>query len=233
MNGMFRNSRGLRDLAKHSHIADCCKDFNLDFVAISETGKRDYSQSLLNRLSGGIDFEWFSRPPRGRSGGLLVGVRSDTMDVLASSDGEYHIKLTIQNKVDDFIWSLVAVYGAAQDAFKADFLRELVNLAKDNPYPMIIGGDFNLLRFQHEKSKGHFDSHWPFLFNVVIDSLDLREVAMVGRQFTWANSLPDPTYEKLDRVLMDTDWEAKYPLVSVQYVLWNVLKDCQTMLPFY
>jgi hypothetical protein len=45
---------------------------------------------------------------------------------------------------------------------------------------MIIGGDFNLLRFQHEKSKGHFDSHWPFLFNIVINSLDFREVAMVG-----------------------------------------------------
>jgi hypothetical protein len=112
---------------------------------------------------------------------MLVGVRSDTMDVLASSDGEYHIKLTIQNKADSFIWSLVAVYGAAQDAFKADFLRELVNLAKENLYPIIIGGDLNLLRFQYEKSKGHFDSHWPFLFNAVIDSLDLREVSMVGR----------------------------------------------------
>jgi endonuclease/exonuclease/phosphatase family metal-dependent hydrolase len=137
------------------------------------------------------------------------------MEVLASSDGEYHIKLTIQNKDDNFIWSLVAVYGAAQDAFKADFLRELVNLAKDNPYPIIIGGDFNLLRFQHEKSKGHFDSHSPFLFNVVIGSLDLREVSMSGQQFTWANSLSDPTYEKLNRVVMDTDWEDKYPMVSV------------------
>jgi hypothetical protein len=129
------------------------------------------------------------------------------MDVLASSDGEYHIKLTIRNKADDFIWSLVTIYGAVQDAFKADILREFVNLAKDNQYPMIIGDDFNLLRFQHEKSMGHFDIHWPFLFNAVIDSLDLREVAMVGRQFTWDNSLPDPTHEKLDHVLMDTDWD--------------------------
>jgi hypothetical protein len=30
------------------------------------------------------------------------------------------------------------------------------------------------------------------------------------------NSLPEPTYEKLDRVLMDSDWEFKFPLVSVQ-----------------
>ena len=39
---------------------------------------------------------------------------------------------------------------------------------------------------------------------------------MTGRQFTWANSLSEPTYEKLDRVLMDTDWESKYPMVSVR-----------------
>jgi response regulator RpfG family c-di-GMP phosphodiesterase len=38
---------------------------------------------------------------------------------------------------------------------------------------------------------------------------------MVGRQFTLANSLPEPTFEKLDRVLMDANWESKFPMVSV------------------
>jgi hypothetical protein len=138
------------------------------------------------------------------------------MEVIARSGGDYHIKLHIRNRADNFLWSLVAVYGAAQDEFKADFLREMVNLAKDNPHPILIGGDFNLLRFRHEKSKGRFDDHWPFLFNAIIDSLDLREVSMIGRQFTWANSLPDPTFEKLDRVLMDANWESKFPMVSVR-----------------
>jgi hypothetical protein len=39
MNGMFSNSRGLGDLAKYVHIVDCCRDHNLDFVAILEMGK--------------------------------------------------------------------------------------------------------------------------------------------------------------------------------------------------
>jgi hypothetical protein len=185
-------------------------------VVISETGRRDFSQCLLNRLSGGVDFEWTSQPPRGHSGDILLGVRRDTMEVIAHSSGDYHIKLHICNRADNFTWILVAIYGAAQDEFKADFLRELVNLAKDNPYPILIGGDFNLLRFRHEKRKGRFDDHWPFLFNVVIDSLDLREVTMVGRQFTWTNSLLNPTFEKLDRVLMDANWESKFPMVSVR-----------------
>jgi hypothetical protein len=138
------------------------------------------------------------------------------MEVLTCSEGDFHVKLHIRNKSDNFIWSLVTVYGAAQVEHKAAFLRELVNLAKDNPYPIIIGGDFNLLRFSHEKSRGRFDNYWPFLFNAVIDSLDLKEIEMVGRQFTWANNLPEPTYEKLDRVLMDHNWESKYPMVSVR-----------------
>jgi exonuclease III len=216
MNGMFSNSRGLGDLAKHLHIAHCIKDHNLDFVAILETGRRDFSQHLLNRLAGGVDFEWTSQPPRGRSGGILLGVRTDTMEVMASLGGDYHIKLHIRNKADNFAWSLVAVYGSAQEEYKAAFLLKLVNLTKDNPYPILIGGDFNLLRFHHEKSKGRFDEHWPFLFNVVINSLDLREVTMIGRQFTWANSLPNPTYEKLDRVFMDANLESKFPMVSVR-----------------
>ena len=122
MNGMFLNSRGLRDLAKHTRIADSIRDHHLDFVGISETGKRDFSVSLLNCLSGGVDFTWISRPPRGRSGGLLLGVRNDTMEVLASSDGEFHIKLHIRHKVDNFIWSLASVYGAAQDEHKPNAL---------------------------------------------------------------------------------------------------------------
>ena len=107
---MFLNNRVLRDLAKHVRIADFIRDHSLDFVVISETGKCDFSASLLNRLAGGVDFAWISQPPRG---GLLLGVRKDNMEVLSSSDGEFHIKLHIRNKVDNFTWSLVTVYGAA------------------------------------------------------------------------------------------------------------------------
>jgi hypothetical protein len=81
------------------------------------------------------------------------------MKILHNSGGDFHIQLYIHNKSDNFILSLVSVYGAAQDAAKPAFLRELVNLAKDNPYPIVIGGDFNLLRYPHEKSKGRFDNH--------------------------------------------------------------------------
>jgi hypothetical protein len=86
------------------------------------------------------------------------------MEILDNSGGDFHIKLHIRNKSDNFIWSLVSVYGAAQDAFKPAFLRELVNLAKDNPHPIIIGGiltcsDFHMRRVRADLIiTGHFYS---------------------------------------------------------------------------
>jgi hypothetical protein len=48
----------------------------------------------------------------------------------------------------------------------------------------------------------------------VINNLDLREIVLSGRQFTWANNLPTPTFVKLDHILISTDWELKYPRVT-------------------
>ena len=49
------------------------------------------------------------------------------------------------------------------------------------------------------------------MFNTNIESLDLREIELSGRKFTWAKSLPVPTFEKLDRVLASVEWEQKFP----------------------
>jgi hypothetical protein len=83
------------------------------------------------------------------------------------------------------------------------------------PLPILIGGDFNIMRNSREKNNDRFSDRWPFLFSVVIDNFDLMKLNMTDRQFTWVNSLPHPTYEKLDMALMTAEWEFKYPLVTV------------------
>jgi hypothetical protein len=79
-----------------------------------------------------------------------------------------------------------------------------------------VGGDFNIMRRKEDKNNGNFNSRWPFIFNAIIDSLDLRELGLSGRQYTWASRCQVPTFEKLDRILMSVDWEQKFPLASVQ-----------------
>jgi endonuclease/exonuclease/phosphatase family metal-dependent hydrolase len=54
------------------------------------------------------------------------------------------------------------------------------------------------------------------LLNAVIDSFNHREIKLTGWWFAYANSPSQPTYEKLDRVLILTEGEFKYPLAIVQ-----------------
>jgi hypothetical protein len=78
-----------------------------------------------------------------------------------------------------------------------------------------LGGDFNILRSPKEENNNRYDDRWPFLFNDVINNLNLRELELSGRQYTKTNNLQNPTYEKLDKVLVSIDWKMKYPKVIV------------------
>jgi hypothetical protein len=66
---------------------------------------------------------------------------------------------------------------------------------------MLVGGDFNIIRGPHEKNNDNFKLNWLFVFNAIIESLNLREIVLSGRQFTWASRRENPTFEKLDRML--------------------------------
>jgi hypothetical protein len=77
-------------------------------------------------------------------------------------------------------------------------------------------GGFQYYKAKRGKNNDNFNARWPFLFNAIIESLNLREIVLSGRQFTWANRRETPTYEKLDRILASVSWEQKYPLVSVR-----------------
>ncbi|XP_073353600.1 uncharacterized protein [Aegilops tauschii subsp. strangulata] len=130
--------------------------------------------------------------------------------------GGFAVKFRVRSKADGFNWALVAVYGAAQPELKLEFLADLVQICGSEQLPILVGGDFNIIRRREEKNNDNFDGRWSFMFNTIIESLDLREIELSGRKFTWANTLPNPTFEKLDRVLASVEWEQKFPLVTVQ-----------------
>jgi exonuclease III len=216
MKGIFWNSRGLADLAKHRFLAELVKEEQINFIALSETGRDSFPDHVLKNLCGGRDFLWHAMAPHGRSGGILLGVDLMIFDIGAISEGDFYVKFTLRCKANDFKFVLYAVYGPAQCPNKGAFLSELANSCSKESLPYIVGGDFNIMRSPEEKSSGEFDPKWPTLFNAVIESLDLKEMVMAGRQFTWAGAGDNPTFERLDRVLVSTEWEIQFPLSTVE-----------------
>ena len=67
---------------------------------------------------------------------------------------------------------------------------------------MILGGEFNILRFSSEKNKNFIENKATDIFNWVINSYELRDLPLNGGAYTWSNNQRVPTLERLDRVLI-------------------------------
>ena len=85
-------------------------------------------------------------------------------------------------------------------------------------YPIVVGGDFNLIRGEADKNNTHI--HWPRVrqFNDTIATLALRELRRVGARYTWTNKQRDPVRCVLDRVFVSPSCELVYPLCSLSSV---------------
>ena len=102
MRGIFWNSRGLRDLAKRRFLVDASIDLKLDFIALSETCRDNFSPQFLNTLPGGVEFDWHCLPPRGRSGGILLGVRCESLEVRNVVMGDFAVMFRVRSEADGF-----------------------------------------------------------------------------------------------------------------------------------
>ena len=215
MKGIFWNCNGFADQKKYRFLSELVKEKNLNFMALSETGRTSIPQNTLNNICAGKDYLWHTKAPVGHSGGMLVGVNLTTFDIGEIEEGEFFVRFKLRNREDNFIWNLVSVYGPAQPDLKEKFLTELVQLCTKETIPIAIGGDFNIIWGPQDKNNDNYNDRWPFLFNAIIDAVNLRELELSGRKYTWANHLQNQTFEKLDRILVCTDFESKFP----QYML--------------
>jgi hypothetical protein len=79
----------------------------------------------------------------------------------------------------------------------------------------MVGGDFNMLRYVHEKSNVSNYTIWMDMFNSFIIDTALSEIIRWGTRFTWTNKQANPIGSILDRVFISKEWEQKFPKVKV------------------
>jgi exonuclease III len=200
---------------KSEFLRDIIRRERIDFIGLQETNKKNFDDSWLDFIGGNRNFVWVWSPPNGWSGGLLVGFDADIFDVREKELGEFMIRILVIQNESGFIWNFINVYGAAQNDQKQKFLSELSTICSKCSHPMLIGGDFNILRKESDKNKHGGTNKWSSLFNSIIDVHDLIELELSGRLFTWSNNRNPPTYEKLDRFLVSPEWDLHFNNVNV------------------
>lgn len=154
----------------------------------------------------------------------MSGINIELLDVGSFCEGKYMLQMHLWDKKLKKKWNFINVYGAAQEENKNDFLEELAKFCAKNNDPLIIGGDFNLIRFISEKNKNTGLPSHSGVFNSIIASYELIDLQLSGGKYTWSNNQTDATLEKLDRFLVTKDWEALFPRVIV-YKLPREISD--------
>ncbi|PNT77763.1 hypothetical protein BRADI_1g68462v3 [Brachypodium distachyon] len=140
------NVRGLNDPKKVKRVSELLRVHHLDVIALSETKKVDFSSSCLEALANFRDFAWKHLPAVGTAGGILLRINLDIFDVIRWDIGNFFVSCEIKNKNDGFAWKFVAIYGPAYDELKQQFIDELTSLCSSCSLPILVGGDFNLIR---------------------------------------------------------------------------------------
>lgn len=129
-----------------------------------------------------------------------MGVDEEIFEVLNWQIGTFSVSCHIKAKTLGVNFRVVTIYGSSYEEHKDSFLSELHSLFVDCETPTLIGGDFNMVRYNIDKSNGRVDNKWCDKFNAWIEIWSLLEIKLGNRQFTWANNQADLIMSTIDRV---------------------------------
>lgn len=127
-------------------------------------------------------------------------------------------------------WWLTSVYGPKSNEEKTLFLEELEAIRDACAGPWVVAGDFNLILEETDKNNARINRRNMLGFRRVVDRLELRDIHLLGRLFTWNNECHNSTLVKLDRVLISVDWEDRFPNCFLQALSSEGSDHCPLLL---
>jgi endonuclease/exonuclease/phosphatase family metal-dependent hydrolase len=79
-------------------------------------------------------------------------------------------------------------------------------------------GDFNLITKASDKNNLNINRRLIGKFRAARDFLELKDMRMDGRRFTWSNAQADPVLTKIDHVFFSAEWDAAFPNAYLQAI---------------
>jgi len=174
-------------LARVRQLKELIQSTQADIVGLQETIKHDFTNSELEAIAPGGSFYWNWLAATGHSGGILLGVKNDLLEIENLEVDDFFVGVTVRHRKLNFIWDFVNVYGPANHDISPDFIQSLSRRCEKAILPLVLGGDFNLIRTIEDKSTKTGNDRLMKLFNDFIENFELRDLYRGGGKFTWTN----------------------------------------------
>ncbi|GJU13397.1 RNA-directed DNA polymerase, eukaryota [Tanacetum coccineum] len=213
MNFLSLNIQDLGNKAKKGWIQELNTKHSVNFVALQETKMNIMDLFSIKALWGNLSFDYAFSPSIGYSGGILciwdpsLFVKDNSMvsDSFLAISGTW-----IPSSTKLLIISVYAPQDLTERKMLWDFIRHLIDSWDGE---CILLGDFNEVRYEHERHGSLFNSHGANSFNNFITMTCLSDLHLEGYSFTWAHKSASKM-SKLDRFLIFEGLLALFPSIS-------------------
>lgn len=149
-------------------------------------------------------------PTDDKVGGIVSATNSNHLRLISHVHHRFAMSLKLTSHAHPSPFFVTNVHALACHTLRQDFLDELQCIKQDDQTPWLLVGDFNLIRFSHEKNKPNFRLRGANAFNDIINELALIEIPLLDRRFTWSNTDPAQPCNALI-VLSLTCLETQFP----------------------
>lgn len=90
--------RGLGNPGRRGQLAELMRKHRVEIVCLQETIRVSFKDIELDRFCEGRDFQWLTKPAEGHSGGLLMGVNLEQVEVKEVDLGEFYLSMVVETK---------------------------------------------------------------------------------------------------------------------------------------
>ncbi|XP_028087668.1 uncharacterized protein LOC114288359 [Camellia sinensis] len=178
------DAQGLGKAEKRRRVKLLLKDRKIDFGFFQETKKTEVTPDFVISLWPVDEMEFMVVDFEGRAGTLLP----------------------------DFNCVLVNVHAPNEVNEISRFWNVLYGLRSSFCYFWCLAGDFNEIQNLGERRGCSRRDRGMKDFNLFIEHMELLDLPMLGRQFTWCNSNEGERWSRIDKVLMSTEWVERLKL---------------------
>lgn len=218
------NVRGLNERDKRLAVRQTFFFEKPDMICLQETKLDEINDSKRKEICGKRLGESIILKAQHTRGGILIAWRDRRYRYVSHTEQEYCLSVRVEDSFTGVEMVLTGVYGPSRSGLTQEFFNELREARSIDDCPWIVCGDFNLT--MHIQDRNRATSNWrgPLQFVELVSELELINLPMHGRNYTWSNGRESPTMAKLDRCLISMNWSLLFPN-STQRTLPNSSSD--------
>ena len=200
------NVRGANDSSKRKIIKSFIRNQKVDLLCLQETKIQSMTEGVVRSLGSGRFLDWRALDASGSAGGILICWDKRALVILDWEEGQFSLSCRFRTVEDGVVWVFTGVYGPFTNVEREGLWEEIGAIRGIWDEPWCLGGDFNIILSQRERSRQGRTTTAMRRFAQVVDDLGLVDLPLQGGIFTWSGGFNNQSGARLDRFLVTPSW---------------------------